>query len=107
LANAARNGSKEDPQLVRRAAIRLARDPSLREAIRKELGEENFAKLQRFLSRDIEVRFESLEDSMDKHVNGSDPVIALRSPELAAYRKHPRYLRLLRKAGFDDAGTIQ
>ena len=107
LANAARNGSKDDPQIGSRAAIRLKRDPSLGEAIRRELGEEDFKKLQGIISGDIDARFETLEVSMDKHVNGADPVISLRSQELAAYRKDPRYLRLLRKAGFDDAGNIR
>ena len=106
LAIAARNDIKGDPQRIRRAAIRLKRDPSLAEVIRKELGDEDYRKLQSRVSDDIDVAFEVLEAALDAHVNGADPVIALRRRAFDAYRKDPRYLRLLKKAGLNEEGNI-
>jgi hypothetical protein len=44
---------------------------------------------------------------MDSHYSGVDPVAELRSMRYADYRKDPRYIRLLNKAGFDDEGNIK
>ena len=107
LARAARNGFKGDPQRGPRARIRLKRDPGLAETIRKELGDEEFKKLQLAMADDIDTAFEGLAASFDKHVRGADPVIQLRRSRFDAYRKDPRYLRLLNKAGFDDEGKLR
>ncbi len=107
LAIATRTGFKGDPQRRRRAAIRLKRDPDLAELIRKELGDEDYTILQGLHFDDIAAALEGLEAAMDRHVNGADPVIRLRRSEFAAHRKDPRYLRLLRKAGFDDDGKLR
>jgi len=107
LARAARNGFKGDPQRRPRAMIRLKRDPGLAETIHKELGDEEFKKLQLAMADDIDTAFEGLAASFDKHDKGADPVIQLRRSKFDAYRKDPRYLRLLNKAGFDDEGKIR
>jgi tetratricopeptide (TPR) repeat protein len=107
LARAARDGIKGDPQRGARAWIRLNRDPGLAGTIQKELGDTEFKALQAAIADDIDANFEGLEKSMDKHESGSDPVIQLRSERFAAYRKDPRYLHLLNKAGFDDEGKIR
>ena len=64
-------------------------------------------KLQLAMADDIDTAFEGLAASFDKHVRGADPVIQLRRSRFDAYRKDPRYLRLLNKAGFDDEGKIR
>ncbi len=107
LARAARDGVKGDPQQFTRAWIRLKRDPSLAETIHKELGDKEFKRLQLAMADDIDTAFEGLAASFDRHDGGADPVIALRHPRFAAYRKDPRYLKLLNKAGFDEEGTIR
>jgi TolB-like protein/Flp pilus assembly protein TadD len=110
LARAARDGVKGDPQQLAHAMIRLKRDPGLAETIHKELGDEDFRKLQLAMATvadDIDTTFEELESAFDKHVSGADPVIALRRSKLNAYRKDPRYLRLLNKAGVDDEGKLR
>lgn len=107
LARAARNGFKGDPQRRPRAMIRLKRDPGLAETIHKELGDEEFKKLQLAMADDIDTAFEGLAASFDKHDKGADPVIQLRRSKFDAYRKDPRYLRLLNKAGFDDEGKLR
>ncbi len=94
-------------QRLQRATIRLKRDPTQAEAIRKELGEQDFARLQLAISDDIDMQFKRIEAALAKHVNGVDPVVQLRSFRFAAYRKDPRYIRLLNKAGFDDQGNIR
>ena len=107
LAFAARNGIKEDPQLGFRSWIRAERDPNFREVFRKEVDHlERFNRLQISLG-DIDGAFGAIEIAMDRHVSGVDPVIQLRSQRFAAYRKDPRYIRLLNKAGFDDQGNIR
>jgi adenylate cyclase len=98
---------KKGAQPVKRAFIRVLRDPSQMEAVRKELDAKSFARLQEFLSDDIDTAFKKLETELEKHVNGVDPVSALRSYRFADYRKDPRYIRLLNKAGFDDEGNIR
>jgi TolB-like protein/Tfp pilus assembly protein PilF len=98
---------KKGAQPVKRAFIRVLRDPSQMEAVRKELDAKSFARLQEFLSDDIDTAFKKLETELEKHVNGVDPVSALRSYRFADYRKDPRYIRLLNKAGFDGEGNIK
>ena len=88
-----------------RAFIRLLRDPSQRDAVRAEVGDEA---LRNFESRDnVESGLKSIDEALDEHVNGVDPVIQLRSRGFANHRKDPRYIRLLNKAGFDDEGNIR
>ncbi len=107
LARAARDGVKGDPQRVPRAWIRLKRDPGLAETIHKELGDKDFKNLQLAMADNIDTDLEGLAVAFDKHLNGADPVIQLRLSKFDAYRKDPRYLRLLNKAGFDDEGRIR
>ena len=90
-----------------RAWIRVLRDPSQMEAVRKELDAEKFAALQSALSDDIDTAFKRIEAEFEKHVSGVDPVRGLRSKHFADHRKDPRYIRLLNKAGFDDEGNIR
>jgi TolB-like protein/Flp pilus assembly protein TadD len=98
---------KKGAQPVKRALIRVLRDPSQMEAVRKELDAKSFARLQEALSDDIDTAFKKLETEFEKHVNGVDSVSALRSYRFADYRKDPRYIKLLNKAGFDDEGNIR
>jgi TolB-like protein/Flp pilus assembly protein TadD len=110
LARAARDPAsdpKKDVQRIRRAWIRLLRDPTQAQAIRNELDDEDYARLQDRMSDDINARFKNIEAALDKHVNGVDPVGQLRSNRFADYRKDPRYIKLLNKAGFDDEGNIR
>jgi hypothetical protein len=107
LDRAVRNGVKGDPQQFSRAWIRLKRDPGLAETIHKELGDKEFKRLQITIADEIDSAFDGTAALMEKHVNGADPVIALRRSKFDAYRKDPRYLRLMNKAGFDDEGKIQ
>jgi pentatricopeptide repeat protein len=91
---------------VNRAAIRLARDPSSREAVRKESGAEALGLALAILGQpDIDLLFAAIEARMDRHETGTDPVILLRSDALAGHHQDPRYIALLRKAGFDEAGV--
>jgi len=91
---------------VNRAAIRLARDPSLRDAILKESGPAVLGLALAILGRtDIDLLFVAIEERMDRHETGTDPVILLRSDALAGHRHDPRYIALLREAGFDEAGV--
>ena len=107
LARAKRNGVIGDPQRLPRAIIRLKRNPGLAETIRKELGDEDFNAAQRWVGGSIDERLQGLIKSMDEHTSGVDPVAELRSMRYADYRKDPRYIRLLNKAGFDDEGNIR
>ena len=107
LARAKRNGVIGDPQRLPRAIIRLKRNPGLAETIRKELGDEDFNAAQRWVGGSIDERLQGLIKSMDEHTSGVDPVAELRSMRYADYRKDPRYIRLLNKAGFDDEGNIK
>jgi TolB-like protein/Flp pilus assembly protein TadD len=99
--------SKKDAQRIRRAVIRLLRDPSQSQAIATELDEQDYARLQDLTADDIDTRFQQIEAALEQHVNGVDPVGQLRSVMFADYRKDPRYIRLLNKAGFDDEGNIR
>lgn len=110
LARAARNPTwdpKKDVQRIRRARIRLLRDPSQAQAVRNELDDEDYARLQAAMADDIDTLFKNLETEFEKRVQGVDPVRRLRSYRFADYRKDPRYIRLLNKAGFDDEGNIR
>jgi len=91
---------------VNRAAMRLVRDPSQRETIRKESGEEVLGLALAILDQvDVDLLFTAIGKRMDRHDTGTDPVVLLRSDSLAAHRQDPRYIALLRKAGFDAAGV--
>ena len=91
---------------VNRAAVRLARDPSLREAIRKESGEEVLGLALAILDKpDIDLLFLAIDKRMDRHDTGTDPVVQLRSRPLADHQQDPRYVALLHKAGFDASGV--
>ncbi len=110
LARAKRNPDwdpKKGGQPLKRAMIRVLRDPSQMEAVRKELDAKSFARLQEVLSDDIDTHFKKVEADFEKHVSGVDPVSALRSFRFADYRKDSRYIELLNKAGFDDEGNIK
>ena len=110
LSRAARDPTsdpKKDVQRIRRAWIRLLRDPTQAQAIRNELDDEDYARLQDRMSDDINARFKNIEAALDKHVNGVDPVGQLRSNRFADYHNDPRYIRLLNKVGFDDEGNIR
>jgi adenylate cyclase len=116
LAQAARDadgGTTGDPQRFRSVLIRVLRDPAQLEAIRAELDDQDNARLSDALSQlgstpeDIDRQFGILEEQLERHVNGVDPVGQLRSIRFADYRKDPRYARLLNKAGFDDEGNIR
>ncbi len=98
---------KKDPQRIRRAWLRLLRDPTQAQAVRNELDDEDYARLQDRMSNDIDTQFKKIEAELEKHVNGVDPVSALRSFRFADHHKDPRYIRLLNKAGFDDEGNIK
>ncbi len=106
-------GATEAAQRVGRTLIRVLRDPAQREAVRETLDDQEYAWLRVWLSQlgstpeDIDQQFKRFEEELDKHVNGVDPIVLLRSARYAAYRKDPRYIRLLNKAGFDDEGNIR
>ncbi len=91
---------------VNRAAIRLARDPSSREAVRKESGAEVLGFALAILNRvDVDLLLETIEARMERHDTGTDPLMVLRSDALAGHQHDPRYIALMRKAGFDEAGV--
>ena len=91
---------------VNRAAVRLARDPSLRETIRKESGDEVLGLALAILDKpDIDLLFAAIDTRMERHDTGTDPVVQLRARPLADHREDPRYIALLHKAGFDAAGV--
>jgi len=104
--------SGEDPAVIARqlaiydAIVAVARKPSQYAAMRKALGKEGVVLSQIFPSH-VDDLFLYVEDQIDKHEGGSDPVVLLRSPLFAKYHDDPRYLRLLNKAGFDAAGNSQ
>ena len=91
---------------VQDAVIAIARNPGQYAALRKSLGTDGLIMATVFPSH-IDDLFLYAEDQIDKHVNGSDPVILLRSPLFAKYHDDPRYLRLLKKVGLDVAGNPQ
>jgi adenylate cyclase len=91
------------------AIIAIARNPSQYAAISNPLendglvGKEALVIASVFPSH-VGDLFLYAEDQIDKHEGGSDSVVLLRSPLFAKYHDDPRYLRLLKKAGFDAAG---
>jgi TolB-like protein len=91
---------------VHDAVVAIARKPSQYAAISKPLGTDGLAMTITFPSH-IDELFQYVEEQIDKHASGSDPVVMLRSPLFAKYHDDPRYLRLLKKAGFDEAGNIR
>ncbi len=116
LAEANRNptrGASEAEQRLGRALIRVLRDQAQREAVREALHDQEYAWLRVWLSQlgstpeDIDQQFKRFEKELDTHVNGVDPIVQLRSARYAAYRKDPRYIRLLNMAGFDDEGNVR
>jgi TolB-like protein/Tfp pilus assembly protein PilF len=106
-------GANEAVQRVGRALIRVLRDPAQREAVREALDDQEYAGLLFWLSQlgstpeDIDQQFRRFKEELDKHVNGVDPIVQLRSARYADYRKDPRYIRLLNMAGFDDEGDFR
>jgi TolB-like protein/Flp pilus assembly protein TadD len=107
LARAKRNGVVRDPLRLPLAIIRLKRNPDLAETIRKELGDKDFNVIQAWFGDNIDEQLKGLSESMDKNFSGVDPVAELRSMRYAEYRKDPRYIKMLNKAGFDDEGNIR
>ena len=88
-----------------RAAIRLAREPAQRDAIAKELTPDEFAAVRNILREfDLDGVLADIDKQLDRHQNGADPVVRLRMRDLDAYHDDPRYVALLRKAGFDAKG---
>jgi TolB-like protein len=91
---------------IQDATIAIARHPDQYAAITKPLGEDGLV-LALVFPTHVDELFDYAGQQIDQHRNGSDGVILLRSQLFANYRKDPRYLRLLHKAGFDDAGNIR
>ncbi len=88
------------------AIVAIARNPLQYAALAKSLGTDGFVMARVFPSH-IDDLFLDVEDGIGKHEGGSDPVVLLRSPLFAKYHDDPRYLRLLKKAGFDETGAIR
>ena len=94
------------------AIIRIARNPGQYAAIVDPLGREGLVGKESLViatvfPSHVDDLFRFAEDWIDQHQNGSDPVVLLRSPLFAKYHDDPRYLRLLKKVGFDAAGNPQ
>ncbi len=104
---------KKDVQRIRRATVRVLRDPTQLQVIRNELDDEDFAqllvsvRLHGSKPEDIDAQFKNYEELLKKHANGADPIVQLRSVRYDEHRKDPRYIRLLNKAGFDDEGNFR
>jgi hypothetical protein len=91
------------------AIVRIARNPGQYAAISSPLGKEGLVGKESLIIASvfpshIDDLFLFAEDRIDQHRSGSDPVVLLRSPLFAKYHDDPRYLRMLKKAGFDAAG---
>ncbi len=91
------------------AIVRIARNPGQYAAIADPLGKEGLVGKESLIIASvfpshIDDLFLFAEDWIDQHRSGSDPVVLLRSPLFAKYHDDPRYLRMLKKAGFDAAG---
>ncbi len=86
------------------AVVAIARNPGQYAELLKPLGTAGLVMATVFHSH-IDDLFLFAADRIDKHAGGSDPVVLLRSPFFAKYHDDPRYLRLLKKAGFDAAGN--
>jgi len=91
---------------VHDAIVAIARNPLKYAVLAKSLGTDGFV-IARVFPSHIDDLFLDVEDGIGKHESGSDPVVQLRSPLFAKYHEDPRYLRLLKKAGFDAAGNPQ
>ena len=94
------------------AIIRIARNPGQYAAIADPLGREGLVGkkglvIATVFPSHVDDLFRFAEDWIDQHTSGSDPVVLLRSPLFAKYHDDPRYLRLLKKVGFDAAGNPQ
>ena len=102
--------SGESPSVIAKqlaiqdAVIAIARNPGQYAERRKQLGTNGLVIAKVFPSN-IDDLFLYVEDQIDKHAHGSDAVVLLRSPLFAKYHDDPRYLRLLSKVGFDEAGN--
>jgi TolB-like protein len=88
------------------AIVATARNPLQYAALAKSLGTDGLVMARVFPSH-VDDLLLYVEDGIGKHDGGSDPVVLLRSPLFAKYHDDPRYLRLLKKAGFDAAGNPQ
>ena len=86
------------------AVVAIARNPGQYAELLKPLGTAGLVMATVFPSH-IDDLFLFAGEQIDKHVGGSDSVVLLRSPFFAKYHDDPRYLRLLKKAGFDAAGN--
>jgi len=109
LRNALTTGGESAALITRQLAIHdaviaIARKPSQYAEQLKRLGKDGLAMTRLFPSH-IDDLFLYAEEQIDKHAGGSDSVVLLRSPFFAKYHDDPRYLRLLKKAGFDTAGN--
>ena len=104
------SASGESPAVIAKqlaihdAVIAIARNPLQYAALAKPLGTDGLVMASVFPAH-IDDLFLYVEDQIGKHEGGSDPVVLLRSPLFAKYHADPRYLRLLKKAGFDAAGN--
>ena len=105
-AAATRDGRTGEPQPIARAALQLKRHPEQREAVRKTLDDEMFRRVLALIG-EPDARLAGLAEEMDAHTRGADPVRSLRSVDLDPYKKDPRYVRLMRKAGFDADGNLR
>ena len=92
------------------AIVRIARNPGQYAAISNPLGKEGLDGRESLIiaavfPSHIDDLFRYVEDLVDNHKAGSDPVVLLRSQLFAKYHDDPRYLHLLEKTGFDTAGN--
>ncbi len=88
------------------AIIAIARHPDQFAEIIKPLGGDGLVIALVFPTH-VDELFDYVGQQIDQHSNGSDGVILLRSQLFANHHKDPRYLRLLRKAGFDEEGNVR
>ena len=88
------------------ATVAIARQPNQFDAISKPLGDDGLVIASVFPSH-VDELFRFAEQQIDRNDSGSDPVVLLRSGLFAEQQRDPRYLRLLHKTGFDDAGNIR
>ncbi|MCX7041270.1 MAG: protein kinase [Gammaproteobacteria bacterium] len=105
VAAAAQAGYTGDPQAISRAALQLKRHPELRDAVRKTFTEPQFRNVL-FLIGDLDAGLAAIEVQLDARTTGTDPVRMLRSVHFGPYKKDPRWVRLMRKAGFDAEGNL-
>jgi hypothetical protein len=84
--------------------IAIARNPGQYAAFHETLAKDDLL-VATISQPHFDDLFRYTEAGIDSRDSGSDPVVMLRSPLFAKYHNDPRYLRLLNKAGFDDAGV--